>query len=421
MVNINRNDPCHCGSGKKYKKCCADADQQREFVASKLGIQESMNYNPLTLHEDEEAEDDDMVTAFDLEDDIEDSKPDDPLVTAWWDEYRSIEGLDEERAQLDKFFDTYPNLVDQLGLEHDVLFAMGGAYLQADRVDEYVTFLMNLRDRFPARYEKAAGYCDFYIISWLISKGRNLEIQNFLNHFINQPVLHFNHFFALLELLLAVDETNEPILMIRNAFEASEEMTELFESENILRLWARQLLLPYIKDEITDNDIRQYLNELDKNIPEENDYPVTEHIIAQWKKQVQQIRRPFVLWNNKFLNSRTEIMELANAVGSNFMRYMHEEAKISWMSAGYYGDLACIFLISYWSKYKSRKRMFYFEEARTNEIIREIGGQSFYLDCIRLLSTLTSLYYFAAYLRKCGNLTIDECNRLQEYCSEKHT
>ena len=19
---INRNDPCHCGSGKKYKKCC---------------------------------------------------------------------------------------------------------------------------------------------------------------------------------------------------------------------------------------------------------------------------------------------------------------------------------------------------------------------------------------------------------------
>ncbi len=19
---VNRNDPCHCGSGKKYKKCC---------------------------------------------------------------------------------------------------------------------------------------------------------------------------------------------------------------------------------------------------------------------------------------------------------------------------------------------------------------------------------------------------------------
>ena len=24
---MGRNDPCHCGSGKKYKKCCLDADE----------------------------------------------------------------------------------------------------------------------------------------------------------------------------------------------------------------------------------------------------------------------------------------------------------------------------------------------------------------------------------------------------------
>jgi hypothetical protein len=24
MNNIGRNDPCPCGSGKKYKKCCID-------------------------------------------------------------------------------------------------------------------------------------------------------------------------------------------------------------------------------------------------------------------------------------------------------------------------------------------------------------------------------------------------------------
>ncbi len=22
MMNVGRNDPCPCGSGKKYKKCC---------------------------------------------------------------------------------------------------------------------------------------------------------------------------------------------------------------------------------------------------------------------------------------------------------------------------------------------------------------------------------------------------------------
>lgn len=29
-VNIGRNDPCYCGSGKKYKKCCLKKDKARK-------------------------------------------------------------------------------------------------------------------------------------------------------------------------------------------------------------------------------------------------------------------------------------------------------------------------------------------------------------------------------------------------------
>src|SRR5205809_4195251 len=36
MINLGRNDPCHCGSGKKYKKCHLDADQR-----SRAGIRQS--------------------------------------------------------------------------------------------------------------------------------------------------------------------------------------------------------------------------------------------------------------------------------------------------------------------------------------------------------------------------------------------
>ncbi len=25
--NLGRNDPCHCGSGRKYKHCCLDKDE----------------------------------------------------------------------------------------------------------------------------------------------------------------------------------------------------------------------------------------------------------------------------------------------------------------------------------------------------------------------------------------------------------
>lgn len=30
MTKVGRNDVCHCGSGKKYKKCCLDYEQQTE-------------------------------------------------------------------------------------------------------------------------------------------------------------------------------------------------------------------------------------------------------------------------------------------------------------------------------------------------------------------------------------------------------
>ena len=30
MAKPGRNDPCHCGSGKKYKRCCLAKDEQDE-------------------------------------------------------------------------------------------------------------------------------------------------------------------------------------------------------------------------------------------------------------------------------------------------------------------------------------------------------------------------------------------------------
>lgn len=40
MVKIGRNDKCHCGSGKKYKKCCLDKDAQL--------MEKQVVHNPVT-------------------------------------------------------------------------------------------------------------------------------------------------------------------------------------------------------------------------------------------------------------------------------------------------------------------------------------------------------------------------------------
>jgi tetratricopeptide (TPR) repeat protein len=38
MAKIGRNDPCHCNSGKKYKKCCMDSDQAAALAARPAAV-----------------------------------------------------------------------------------------------------------------------------------------------------------------------------------------------------------------------------------------------------------------------------------------------------------------------------------------------------------------------------------------------
>jgi hypothetical protein len=36
MTKVGRNDPCPCGSGKKYKKCCEEKGGRKKFHAEVL-------------------------------------------------------------------------------------------------------------------------------------------------------------------------------------------------------------------------------------------------------------------------------------------------------------------------------------------------------------------------------------------------
>lgn len=37
-----RNDPCHCGSGKKYKKCCLAKDEKK--IVGRDSINQRVRY-----------------------------------------------------------------------------------------------------------------------------------------------------------------------------------------------------------------------------------------------------------------------------------------------------------------------------------------------------------------------------------------
>lgn len=48
MTKTGRNDPCHCGSGKKYKRCCLQEDQEGErLVRSAANAARQAEYDAL--------------------------------------------------------------------------------------------------------------------------------------------------------------------------------------------------------------------------------------------------------------------------------------------------------------------------------------------------------------------------------------
>jgi hypothetical protein len=71
MSKINRNDPCPCGSGKKYKQCCINKDQkprrQRAALATQLATKETGKEAAglLATYEKKFAEIEKLTTALD--------------------------------------------------------------------------------------------------------------------------------------------------------------------------------------------------------------------------------------------------------------------------------------------------------------------------------------------------------------------
>ncbi len=56
MKKIGRNDPCHCGSGKKYKKCCLEKDEKERYLKTLNKLNENIEDSAESSDELEENE-----------------------------------------------------------------------------------------------------------------------------------------------------------------------------------------------------------------------------------------------------------------------------------------------------------------------------------------------------------------------------
>lgn len=132
VAKTGRNDPCPCGSGKKYKRCCSDSDRARSAVAP--NTQPTMR-EPILVIEDDGL-DNLSNSVLDL---IRERRFDDAL------------------AACDRLLQEFPDVQD--GFERSALVhaAMGNHALAADFMRRAVDFVTD-----PVRRE----YYDDEAIQW---------------------------------------------------------------------------------------------------------------------------------------------------------------------------------------------------------------------------------------------------------------
>ena len=158
QTNLGRNDPCHCGSGRKYKKCCLAKDEKARQAASP-GLTAELEQDPATAKGRAAPE----------------PKPD-PRTKASDSRWSEFEAAGYKR-KLDLFVRTLedPELMDgEMAFEMlEQIFHETVEHRERDRFDALVE---SLRERRPEVYAEEAHYFLNWRIANALAAGRSEDV-----------------------------------------------------------------------------------------------------------------------------------------------------------------------------------------------------------------------------------------------------
>lgn len=176
-MKLGRNDPCHCGSGKKYKKCCMEKDEE----ANRIRQQESALAYDDDEFDDDDEDDDVLDSETEAENDATDLQTEDEELSATSRRQLLTDDDDEadepevdsaaanqrwqefEKQDYEGEFALFLQTLDEANLmDSEMAFAMldklrsqTNAHQERDRYDALIA---RLRERLPKVYARHAHF-----------------------------------------------------------------------------------------------------------------------------------------------------------------------------------------------------------------------------------------------------------------------
>lgn len=397
-MKLGRNDPCHCGSGKKYKKCCQELDEKIQLatIATPKVKSKEVKEDVDFLFDQFPFVDEGLDYSDLTEEEIE-------RIDSWWIAYEKLETPEAVGHHITSFLSKHPNLSTYLKLNEDVIFDLGEKYRSMGRFGEYVAFLQEYRSLAPDLYEEAEGYYNVDIIAWLMQTGNTEAIPSYLWPYVQDPILYADVYLELVSLLTATDVI-PPLLELLERTKMDEEDREEFFAEDALILpLVYNALTPYLKAGYTRDDVTAYAKEYAALY--EIDF--TEDLVSDLSDRFTDIVRPFVRWE---VSPDWDLNQQENfyfSISDNYMRYLRERFGLSWACAQFHAALIFEYGLIYVYLLDGNEwdELFDFSEKMLDRVAPMIAGEYHFIpDPVLTVSFLNAVYYFVDYLASCDML-----------------
>ncbi len=440
MKKLGRNEPCHCGSGRKYKKCCLRKDEEKRRLALEEQQYErdvKLGYiGPFAGDEDWEDEPEDEIEEYlgeenDLPPDYppipadESPEPDNTeqqelspeelaIVEQWGKKYVKMREPDALRDHIENFMAAHPELVRELDLGGEPLLELGGMYVRQGRHESYIEVLTMLRSEFPGEYIRSFPYFDNDMIAWLIISGQKEKVAQYLDNYRKCPDKDADCLFELIHFMMSwncrdilagfLPDICKTVCTSPNIIGGSEIITPLIFTS----------MAPHLDRGLSQFDPEKLVADL--KIVEDFINPV-------WldpdflKKRMETILGSQECWNLDDCRTRKQAIERYDEMTARFMGWLGVNTGLDWCAAGYHSGLVFEYLAEALPAKKKHRTTFLFEEKNMERLIIRLTKNMFWLDPSRLFGMLNGIYSFQNFLEATRSLAPEEAKQNREACA----
>jgi len=455
-MKLGRNEACHCGSGKKYKRCCLDKVSEKNNNDRTAPTDQSGSFHDACgdkgfkdeaeLWDNESSEEEYSAESRDTDHDgnsteedfrtehfsklysckkfveyiPEISQEEQSIVDEWWTRFKTVyfkKGIDPIRCLelIKDFCHKNQKLVPNLYLHEEALFEIQSAFLQTDQYSVFIDFLKWFRNHFFDTYSICGMFYDTYLVEYYLVHGPEEEIHQYFSLFHEYPDRDPDQVMRLVELFKATNHSELLVSLLRNIYLHLYYSANVFGGSAFVIPIMQDTYFKYCKKDYSAQDIDS-LCEDTKALSEK--VPSLGIIVdrAFWENHFQDIFSKG--FSHQFPSTKNGVKDYYRKVYKHFTGYLHENKNMQWITADYYASLVCDYLKRPLTDGKIIKRPFQFSKNNLDHYIARTFQEIIGIKSIPSMAFLEALWYFAEYLEQEKLFTLEEKFNLKKSCQE---